>query len=119
MEKLNIPVNDDLLSEVREYVSAGLEVSACSDEGKAELLTALDELLPRLAKADGGTGNLIVSVENTAAGSGVQLMHAGPIFNPYLDAPDSYTCMHMDEISFEFKYGRNVLTVFRRAEPKQ
>ena len=119
MEKLNVPVNDDLRVRVREYVSAGLRDSACSEEGKADILASLDEMLPGLVKADGGVGSLIVSVENTAMGSAVQMMHAGPIYNPCPNGPESYTRSHMDEISFEFKYGRNVLTVFRRATSKQ
>ena len=45
----------------------------------------------------------------------MQFMHQGALFNPCPKAPDSITQKCMDEISFEFKYGRNVLTVFRRA----
>lgn len=45
----------------------------------------------------------------------MQFMHQGALFNPCSKAPGSITQKCMDEISFEFKYGRNVLTVFRRA----
>ena len=116
MEKLNIPVNDELPARVKTYVAGGLKLSRCGGQAKEDFMTALDEMLPGLVKADGGVGNLIVSVENTAAGSAVQLMHAGPIYNPCPGEAESFTRAHMDEISFEFKYGRNVLTVFRRAE---
>ena len=116
MEKLNIPVNDELVARVKTYVAEGLNRSRCGEAAKADFAAALDEMLPGLVRADGGAGNLIVSVENSAAGSAVQLMHAGPIYNPCPSGAESFTSAHMDEISFEFKYGRNVLTVFRRAE---
>ncbi len=119
MEKLNIPVNEELPARVKEYVADGLRQSRCDESAKEDFAVALDEMLPDLVKADGGVGRLIVSVENTAAGSAVQMMHAGPIYNPCPSGGESFTRSHMDEISFEFKYGRNVLTVFRRAEEKQ
>ncbi|MBQ9661977.1 MAG: hypothetical protein IJV40_02355 [Oscillospiraceae bacterium] len=115
MEKLNTAVDEEMPARVKKYVSAGLQNSACSEEGRADILASLDEMLPGLLKADGGVGSLIVSVENTASGSAVQMMHAGPIYNPCPSGEESFTRSHMDEISFEFKYGRNVLTVFRRA----
>lgn len=119
MEKLNIPVNEELPARVKAYVADGLKQSRCGGQAKADFAASLDEMLPALVRADGGTGSLIVSIENTAAGSAVQLMHAGPIYNPCPDRAESFTRSHMDEISFEFKYGRNVLTVFRRAEENQ
>ena len=103
MEKLNIPVNDELVARVKTYVADGLKRSRCGGEAKEDFMTALDELLPGLVRADGGTGNLIVSVDNTAAGSAVQMMHAGPIYNPCPSGEESFTRSHMDEISFEFK----------------
>ena len=119
MEKLNIPINEHLPGRVKEYVTDCLRRSPCGEDGKQAILLSLDEMLPGLVRADGGTGSLIVSVENTAAGSAVQLMHLGPIYNPCPDNAESYTRAHMNEISFEFKYGRNVLTVFRRANSHQ
>lgn len=119
MEKLNIPVNDELPARVKAYVADGLKRSHCAGQAKEDFMTALDEMLPGLVRADGGAGNLIVSVENSAAGSAVQMMHAGPIYNPCPSDMESFTRSHMDEISFEFKYGRNVLTIFQRAESKQ
>ena len=58
MEKLNIPVNDELVARVKTYVADGLKRSRCGGEAKEDFMTALDELLPGLVRADGGTGNL-------------------------------------------------------------
>lgn len=79
-----------------------------------EVLKAVKELFSAIADADQTNGPVIIKVENTPKGIGVQFMHAGPIFNPCPSDPDNSIRREMDEISFEFKYGRNVLTVFRR-----
>lgn len=72
------------------------------------------EIISAICAAD-ANGSVIVSAEKSAKGCCVQFMHLGALFNPCPKAPDSITQKCMDEISFEFKYGRNVLSVFRRA----
>lgn len=79
-----------------------------------EVLYAVGEVFGTIAAADAAQGAVNIKVENTYKGISVQFIHAGPILNPCPEDPQSRVCREMDEISFEFKYGRNVLTVFRR-----
>lgn len=76
------------------------------------------EVVARVARLD-GAGEILLDVDASAAGITVQFMYAGPIFDASPCFKNGHACINIDEISFEFKYGRNVLTVFRRIRSEQ
>ena len=96
------------------FVQEQLKGKGIAQHDLTEVFHAVCELFSAIAQADPTHGPVIIKTENTPKGIGIQFMHAGPIFNPCPSDPKNRICKEMDEISFEFKYGRNVLTVFRR-----
>ena len=90
------------------------DMSSCDREA---ILSSCREILDNIAWADKSAGSIIIALDPTPAGFGVQFLHCGPIFNPCPSARQSFTRANMDEVSYEFKYGRNALSVFRKKHP--
>lgn len=118
MDKLVAVTGPDSPEKAKAYISAALEGSASTEEEQRLIVDCAVEICTRIAEASPG-GQLVVSLDKGRSGISMQFMHTGPIFNPCPTAADSLTRRHMDEISFEFKYGRNVLTVFRRTDKQE
>lgn len=114
MDKLNISTATGCVEKTLEYIKTALKALHVSAADSEALLGSAGEIISAICAAD-ANGSVIVSAEKSAKGCCVQFMHQGALFNPCSKAPGSITQKCMDEISFEFKYGRNVLTVFRRA----
>lgn len=114
MDKLNISTFPGCVEKTLEYIKTALKALHVSAADSEALLGSAGEIISAICAAD-ANGSVIVSAEKSAKGCCVQFMHLGALFNPCPKAPDSITQKCMDEISFEFKYGRNVLSVFRRA----
>mgnify|MGYP002544023288 CR=1 FL=1 len=114
MDKLNISTFPGCVKKTLEYIKTALKALHVSAADSEALLGSAGEIISAICAAD-ANGSVIVSAEKSAKGCCVQFMHLGALFNPCPKAPDSITQKCMDEISFEFKYGRNVLSVFRRA----
>ena len=114
MDKLNISTAPGCVEKTLEYIKTALKALHVSAADSEALLGSAGEIISAICAAD-ANGSVIVSAEKSAKGCCVQFMHLGALFNPCPKAPDSITQKCMDEISFEFKYGRNVLSVFRRA----
>lgn len=114
MDKLNISTFPGCVEKTLEYIKTALKALHVSAADSEALLGSARRDNKRDMRAD-ANGSVIVSAEKSAKGCCVQFMHLGALFNPCPKAPDSITQKCMDEISFEFKYGRNVLSVFRRA----
>lgn len=114
MDKLNISTFPGCVEKTLEYIKTAIKALHVSAADSEALLGSAGEIISAICAAD-ANGSVIVSAEKSAKGCCVQFMHLGALFNPCPKAPDSITQKCMDEISFEFKYGRNVLSVFRRA----
>lgn len=118
MDKLNISTAGGCVEKVTNYIAQALKAQRVSAADSAALLSAAEEIMTAISAAD-ANGSVIVSAEKNAKGFCMQFMHADPLFNPCPSDVESLTQQSMDEISFEFKYGRNVLTVFRRANSEK
>lgn len=114
MAKLTIVPARENMGRFIEYLGRSFgEDAGVPDSVREELVLSAKEVFLNICRVDKGKGDLIVSVDISADGVGVQFMHAGALFNPIHRERCPYTHGHMDEISFEFKYGRNMATIFK------
>ncbi len=114
MAKLTIVPSEDNLNRFMEHLDHSFGAAAGISEDLKETITLSSrEVFLSICRVDKGEGMLIISVDISVDGVGVQFMHAGALFNPLRQERCPYTHEHMDEISFEFKYGRNMATIFK------
>lgn len=114
MAKLTIVPLEENLNQLAEYLEHSFDsTSGISEDVKEKLTLSVKEVFLNICRVDKGEGMLILSTDISAEGAGVQFMHAGALFNPLKEERCPYTHEHMDEMSFEFKYGRNMATIFK------
>ena len=95
------------------FINEQLQTPGVAPADADAMAQTVRQLFATIAEVDHSEGPVLLNVENTWKGICVQMMHAGPLFNPCPTDHNDPIHRQMDEISFEFKYGRNVLSVFR------
>ena len=114
MEKLTIVPTEENMPRLMEYMEHSLgNRPGVSEDLQEKLTISVKEIFLNICRVDKGEGLLILSADLSADGVSMQFMHAGALFNPLKAERCPYTHKHMDEISFEFKYGRNMATIFK------
>lgn len=114
MSKLTIVPTEENLNRVMEYLNHSFGTSGITGEMTEEMTLSVKEIFLNICRVDKGEGMLILSINAARDGVGVQFMHAGALFDPLKAERCPYTHKHMDEMSFEFKYGRNMATIFKK-----
>lgn len=116
MNKLTFAASTDSIPQLYDFIEAQFRqkpYAACNLEvmkqSSAEIVTAI-------AQAANNSYPITVELHINPSGTGAQFLHAGAIYNPCSAENEHcpYTTSHMDELSFEFKYGHNVLAIYKK-----
>ena len=95
-----------------EFVRRTLEEARLSEAMQNLLARVTGEVMQAICEHDPDGGQVLLSASVDAVAAEVQFMHAGPMFKPY--SRQAEQADGIDEVSFEFKYGRNVLTIYKK-----
>ena len=115
MEKLAIVPARENLPRFEEYLRCLCDADpGSSGEWKEAVTASALELFLNICNADRGEGMLTVSADLSPEGVGLQFVHAGGLYNPVRDDRSPCTHARMNEISYEYKYGRNVTAILKR-----
>ena len=112
---ITLSLNEDV-KRASEFVRSELTAKNSGEETITAFCECAEEIFSSIARASSFSGSVILSVEEVRGGMSMRFMNPGSIFNPCPDDKSSVTRREMDEISFEFKYGHNVLSLFRKSK---
>lgn len=116
MSSLTFSANTENIPQMLAFIESQFRAKPYASCNLDVIKKSAEEILTNIASIDTNGGSIILNVDIHYGGTGIQFMHAGPIYNPCPnDGKESpFTAKEMDETSFEFKYGRNVFTAFKK-----
>lgn len=116
MSNMTFPASVDSIPQMLAFIESEFKPKPYASCNLDTMKSSAEEILKNIAAIDRNCGPIILSVDIHYGGTGLQFMHTGPIYNPCpSDGHASpFTSKEMDETSFEFKYGRNVFTAFKK-----
>jgi len=131
MKEITLPANTDSIEAVTHFVNEQLEPMSCPERTRIQLSVAIDELFGNIANyayvPEEGQATVRVETEDNPRGIIITFIDSGTPYNP-LEAKEPDTTLParqrrigglgifmvkktMDDITYEYKDGQNILTV--------
>ena len=134
MKERTVDAKPESLSEIKSFVSAGLEAMGCPEEAREQLLVVADEIFGNIVNYayEGSAGKATVRLEAGAAPRSVVMtfLDGGTPFNPLtMKAPDTSLKARerkigglgifmvrklADEVTYEYADGKNILKIRKK-----
>ena len=136
MKERTVDAKPESLSEIKSFVSAGLEAMGCPEEAREQLLVVADEIFGNIVNYayEGAAGKATVRLEAGAEPRSVVMtfLDGGTPFNPLaMKAPDTSLKARerkigglgifmvrklADEVTYEYADGKNILKIRKKYE---